>query len=95
LRALGRSGSWKNIRPAGGDAAGAGIWHNYLFGTAGEGDCVFEVQLDTIVNAFAQVTRESEGFPMIGLISLSRVRQSVDAQTATSPSGTRDAAVVD
>jgi hypothetical protein len=27
--------------------------------------------------------------------NLSRVRQSVDAQTATSPSGTRDAAVVD
>jgi DNA mismatch endonuclease Vsr len=34
-------------------------------------------------------------FPRYRAVIFARVRQSVDAQTATSPSGTRDAAVVD
>jgi dihydrodipicolinate synthase/N-acetylneuraminate lyase len=50
----------------------AGVKHLYVFGTAGEGYAVSESLFDSVVGLFAaEMRRDPEAQPMIGLISLS------------------------
>lgn len=52
-------------------AAVVGTPHLYLFGTAGEGYAVTDLQFDQIVSAFVDEMRQADAEPMVGVIHLS------------------------